>query len=117
MQTAVASAQALKEWAVTVQALAEGKQILLLRKGGIREEAREFRVEEQAFLLYPTYEHQRADLLQPPYRAALDAALADQPAPGTVRISHWAEVSDTLETLDAGDVTALAPQYIWTTNY
>ncbi len=117
MQTAVASAQALKEWAVTVQALAEGRQILLLRKGGIREAAREFRVEEQAFLLYPTYEHQRADLLQPPYRAALEATLADQPAAGTVRIGYWAEVTDACETLDAADVAALAPQYIWTTDY
>jgi hypothetical protein len=117
MQTAMASAQALKEWAVTVHALAEGQQILLLRKGGIREEGREFRVEERAFLLYPTYEHQRADLLQPPYRAALDAVLADQPAAGTVRIGHWAEVTDTVETLDAATVAALAPQYIWTTNY
>ena len=26
---------ALKEWAVTVESLAEGRQILLLRKGGI----------------------------------------------------------------------------------
>ena len=29
---------ALKEWAVTVQALARGEQILLLRKGGIHED-------------------------------------------------------------------------------
>ena len=100
MQTAVASAQALKEWAVTVQALGDGEQIVLVRKGGIREEAREFRVEEQAFLLYPTYEHQRPDLLQPPYRARLDAVLAAQPAPGTVRLAYWAEVTDTLR--DAG---------------
>ena len=28
---------ALKEWAVTVRALAEGEQLLTLRKGGIRE--------------------------------------------------------------------------------
>ena len=29
---------ALKEWAVTAQALSQGKQILILRKGGIHQE-------------------------------------------------------------------------------
>src|SRR3954454_12242021 len=115
MQTAVASAQALKEWAVTVQALGDGEQIVLVRKGGIREEAREFRVEEQAFLLYTTYEHQRPDLLQPPYRARLDAVLAARPAPGTVRLGYWGDVPDSSETLAPADLAPLAPQYIWTT--
>src|SRR5260221_2602209 len=95
MKTAMASAQALKEWTVTVQALGDGAQIVLVRKGGIREEAREFRVEEQAFLLYPTYEHQRPDLLQPPYRARLDAVLAAQPAAGTVPCRYLARRADT----------------------
>src|SRR3712207_3144176 len=117
MQTAVASAVALKEWAVTVQALAQGKQILLLRKGGIREESREFRVEQPAFFLYPTYEHQRADLLQPLYRPDLDAVLATPPPPDSVRLEYWAEVTDVHETLEAAEVETLAPLYIWTTNY
>ena len=56
---------ALKEWAVTVQALARGEQILLLRKGGIHEEGKDFRVIHPEFLLYSTYEHQREDLLKP----------------------------------------------------
>ena len=55
---------ALKEWAVTVDALAQGTQILLLRKGGIHEEGKDFRVIHPEFLLYPTYEHQREDLLK-----------------------------------------------------
>jgi hypothetical protein len=117
MATAVASAQALKEWALTIRALAEGRQIVLLRKGGIREEAREFRVEQSAFLLYPTYEHQRPDLVQPAYHRDLEAVLASQPPAGTVEIGYWAEVTDAYETLDAADVAALAPLTIWTTDY
>jgi hypothetical protein len=117
MQTAVATRVAFKEWAVTVHALAAGKQVVLVRKGGIREEGREFRVEEPRFLLYPTYEHQRADLLQPPYHADLTAVLADPPPPNTLRITHWAEVTDIYETLEAAEVEALAPHYIWTTSY
>ncbi|HZU05593.1 MAG TPA: DUF1802 family protein [Chloroflexota bacterium] len=117
MQTAVASNVALKEWAVTVQALAQGKQIVLLRKGGIREENREFRVEHQQFLLYPTYEHQRADLLQPPYRPDLEAVLQAAPPADHVRLEYWAEITDIYETFDAAAVEALAPHYIWTPNY
>jgi len=117
MQTAVACAQALKEWAVTVQALAEGKQIILLRKGGIREEDREFRVEQSSFMLYPTYEHQRADLLQPPYRPDLDALLATAPPGDRLRFEYWAEVTDVYETLDAAQVAALTPLHIMTENY
>jgi hypothetical protein len=117
MQTAVATRVAFKEWAVTVRALATGKQIVLLRKGGIREEGREFRVEEPRFLLYPTYEHQRADLLQEPYRPDLAAVLAEVPEPGTVRLAYWAEVTDIYQTLEAAEVEALAPHYIFTTSY
>ncbi|HEY7067246.1 MAG TPA: DUF1802 family protein [Chloroflexota bacterium] len=117
MQTALATRVAFKEWAVTCRALAEGRQIVLVRKGGIREEGRQFRVEEPRFLLCPTYEHQHADLLQPPYRGDLDAALASQPPAGTVRLEHWAEVTDVHQTLEPADVEALAPHFIWTTTY
>ena len=117
MQTAVATRVAFKEWAVTVRALADGRQIVLVRKGGIREEGRAFRVEEPRFLLYPTYEHQRADLLQPEYHADLQAALADAPLPNTLRVSHWAEVTDVFQTFEADQVRALAPHYVWTTAY
>ena len=36
---------AFKEWAVTVRALAEGEQLLTLRKGGIREDNKHFEIE------------------------------------------------------------------------
>jgi hypothetical protein len=36
---------AFKEWAVTVRALAEGEQLLTLRKGGIREPEKHFKLD------------------------------------------------------------------------
>ena len=36
---------AFKEWAVTVRALAEGEQLLTLRKGGIREPDKHFKLD------------------------------------------------------------------------
>jgi len=102
---------AFKEWAVTVRALAEGEQLVTLRKGGIREERKHFEVEHDRFFLYPTFEHQRNDVVrashQPELRRALEEGVwpdAEPPAqaltrdggipqPDRVRIRAWAEVA------------------------
>ena len=55
---------AFKEWAVTVRALAEGEQLVTLRKGGIREENKHFEIEHDRFFLYPTFEHRRNDVVR-----------------------------------------------------
>ena len=55
---------AFKEWAVTVRALSEGEQLITLRKGGIREENKHFEIEHDQFFLYPTFDHQRNDLVR-----------------------------------------------------
>ena len=53
----------LKEWAVVCGALASGRQMVLLRKGGIYEAAGEFEVEHREFLLFPTYLHQNPQMI------------------------------------------------------
>jgi len=50
---------AFKEWAIVVDALGRGEQIIILRKGGIAEAGGVFRVEHDRFWLYPTYAHQQ----------------------------------------------------------
>ncbi len=50
---------AFKEWAFICSALAEGKQAIILRKGGIAETSGKFSVEHTRFWLYPTYVHQQ----------------------------------------------------------
>ena len=95
---------ALKEWAITVEALAQGQQILLLRKGGIHEEGKDFRVIHPEFLLYPTYEHQREDLLKPGHQTALAQLLADSPRNDTITFSHWARVEEVIEVEDQNKV-------------
>jgi hypothetical protein len=108
---------ALKEWAVAVKALREGRQVLLVRKGGIREETRDFRVSAERFLLFPTYEHQRADLLQPEYRDDLTAVLAEPRDPSHVRFDTWGELTDLFEIAEPAQVEALAPFYCFSTQY
>ena len=68
---------AFKEWAVTVRALAEGEQLLTLRKGGIREPEKHFKLDYSRFFLYPTFDHQRADLVRESHRPELSRALEE----------------------------------------
>jgi hypothetical protein len=108
---------ALKEWAVAVKALREGRQVLLVRKGGIREETRDFRVHAERFLLFPTYEHQRADLLQPELQADLASVLAEPRDPSRVRFDTWGELTDLFDVTEPAQVEALAPFYCFSTQY
>src|SRR5262245_30474007 len=84
---------ALKEWAVICRALAEGRQALILRKGGIAEAGGEFRVEHTRFWLYPTYVHQQRAGIQPEALPLLEQAEAERPSPGMARLTHFAEVA------------------------
>jgi hypothetical protein len=108
---------ALKEWAVTEQALAQGRQILLLRKGGIHEEGKDFRVNHPEFLLYPTFEHQREELLQPEYQSGLQKLLAEPRNEDQINFSHWATVEEVIEVSEQDMVDHLSPHHIWTNAY
>ena len=108
---------ALKEWAVTVRALAQGQQILLLRKGGIHESSKEFRVIHPEFLLYPTFEHQREELLKEPDQASLRDVLAQPRTEGQINFSHWARVEEVIEVSQQEKVEDLSPYHIWTNAY
>lgn len=89
---------ALKEWAVAVRALREGRQVILLRKGGIREAEGEFVVESRDILLFPTFEHQaeQAGTLQPCYGAWRADEERRRAKGENIRIDAWARVTDVL---------------------
>lgn len=106
---------ALKEWAVAVRALREGRQILLLRKGGIREEAGEFEVQARDVLLMPTYEHQeeQAGTLQPCYGSWLREEERRRPQGEQIRFTVWARITDILVVRDFDALFALKSQHIY----
>ena len=108
---------AFKEWAVTVDALAQGQQVLLLRKGGIHEVTKDFRVAHPEFLLYPTYEHQKEDLLKPASQHLLRQTLMQPRAPDTVTFSYWAQVTETIKVAEPQKVQELSKYHIWTNEY
>ena len=108
---------ALKEWAITVDAMARGDQLLLLRKGGIHEDGKDFRVIHREFLFYPTYLHQKENLIQPAYQPALRRMLEQPQDADKVSFGYWAKAEEVLEISDQKKVDALEPHYIWTTAY
>lgn len=117
MPLPTSSGLALKEWAVAVKALSKGKQILILRKGGIDISDKEFRVVHPKFLLYPTYEHQRQDLVTASNHADLQKSQPENGDPEKVKLQYWCEVTDRFEVSEQNTLDRISPYHIWTTDY
>lgn len=105
---------ALKEWAVICAALAQGRQALLLRKGGVAEERGEFVLEQQRFWLMPTYVHQQEQGVRAEAQSLLEQVRAEQPPAGTLRLSHFAEVTGVYHVHDLLPALMLAHLHYWT---
>lgn len=106
---------ALKEWAVAIEALEGGETVLVVRKGGIREKA--FAVERARFLFFPSYEHQRPDLLKPEHAHLMDTVPKDRRDDGPVVFTSYAEVAGAFEVSERRDLDAVDPYHVWTPEY
>jgi hypothetical protein len=109
-------APSCKEWAAVVHALLEGEQILDVRKGGLREDGRHFSVQSTRFWLYPTAEHQKAELLKEPYRHWIELAHA-APVGEPITIEGWADVVKLATITEVEDLDAIGSKLIWTDEY
>jgi hypothetical protein len=102
---------ALKEWASVVEALSSGRQILLLRKGGLAEARRGgFALRRREFLLFPTFEHQHRQWLKP-------QVVVKEPNSGLLRISVLAEVSDVIENPSREGLRRLFEEHVWNEDF
>jgi len=104
----------LKEWAVVINALETGRLTFVFRKGGISEHGREFSLPYKDFLLYPTYEHQRKELLKREFRDSIDMA---DPIGDTVDFKSWARIYGVSKITDPGVIKRLNPFHIWENDY
>lgn len=108
---------ALKEWAVAVDTLGRGDQILALRKGGIHREDRDFRFVHPEFLLLPTYEHQKAELIKPEFHDTLGDTYDDSGSGESVDFTYFCQVTDKFELRDESDLDRISDFHIWTDDY
>lgn len=112
---------ALKEWSVTCCALAQSRQIALLRKGGLLDsEGGVFALEHSVFWLQPTYLHQEKHLVKPGHRDLFDASQSEREK-GEGRdflvLRRYAKVQDVWSlSLDDENRLLQAP-HIWSRDY
>jgi hypothetical protein len=84
---------AFKEWAIIVDALLHGQQIIILRKGGLIEGPGGFEIEQPEFLLFPTLFHQQRKSVRPEAQARFDEIAHLMPEPAVVRVECFARVA------------------------
>lgn len=101
---------AFKEWAGVCEALAGGRQSLILRKGGIDEGPGGFKPEHDVFWLYPTEVHQAQQGLKP---EAIGPVSPDAPA-GTVGLRALVKVELIERVDDLARLAELDDMHVWT---
>ncbi len=102
---------AFKEWAVIVDALGTGRQILILRKGGISEGQGGFQVEHPEFLLFPTLFHQQRDSVLPEAQARFDQLVF--PSPEILRIEYFCRVASWRRLGSLAAAQQLEGRHVW----
>ncbi|MGK2867543.1 MAG: DUF1802 family protein [Mycobacterium sp.] len=101
---------ALKEWSAAVHALLDGRQTVLLRKGGIHE--KRFSVAAEEFLLFPTVAHSHTERLRPEHHDLIGAA-ADSTEDAVV-LRAGAKVIAVIEVNRPDAIGEIADLHIWT---
>jgi hypothetical protein len=103
---------ALKEWSIVCDLLAEGSLALLLRKGGIHEDAGPgiFRLEHPRFALWPSWAHQKPDMIKEPFRSRVQ--VIEEPA--AVPIHHIGEAARIWEVPSRAAFDQLDDLHCWT---
>ncbi len=107
----VSPAIGFKDWSLVCSALGEGKQSLILRKGGIAEGRAGFRFKHESFFLFPTQFHQQAERIRP---EELPILTRTPPAPaGTVAIRYFFTLDWALWIDDWPTLQRLEPFHVW----
>jgi hypothetical protein len=102
---------ALKEWDTVCSALGSGRQILLLRKGGIYESAGGFEIENRQFLLFPTFLHQNPQMLKDDAIQWYEKRATE---PEQITMTFAGEITDIIRVANRAQMDALDAEHVWT---
>ncbi|MBY0587334.1 DUF1802 family protein [bacterium] len=102
-----------KEWASVCQALAVGRQILILRRGGIQENGGEFTPSHQDFVLLPTFWHQQAHSLKAHDRTYLTWSNEHLPKGDILPIDLHAVVTDSFRIKSLNVLERIREYHVW----
>jgi hypothetical protein len=101
---------ALKEWDLVISALLDGRQAILLRKGGILESENQFELEHPSFLFFPTFVHQDPRMVKAAYRVGLQQTAAE---PELVKIRGFGAVARVFEVPSRERLERLDDLHVW----
>lgn len=109
-----------KEWALVCEALGEGRQRVIIRKGGIAEERDGFAFKHREFFLFPTFFHEQLDRVREPNGVENVAQLCklrseqveNLPHTAEIEIRYFARVEEARVMTDWEEVRALEPLHI-----
>ncbi|MBK1881925.1 DUF1802 family protein [Luteolibacter pohnpeiensis] len=105
----MANPDGFKEWQVVCDALARGRQSILLRKGGIHEGRAGFSFAHESFFLFPTRFHALGDQV----REGVVEVMPEWQAGDIIRITHHAKAVSAVTLTDWAQVQALEPFHIY----
>lgn len=108
---------ALKEWASVISALSRGFHHILLRKGGIAEKGNRFEVKHKNFLLFPTFEHQKSEMIVSKYQNLCLKTLDVSSNSGSLTFEVWAEVKEAFVIHHLDQLKQLSSFHIWSDEY
>ena len=101
---------AFKEWEVICSALGNGRQSILLRKGGIHEGREGFSFAHDSFLLFPTKFHAQLDhVREGDFSPGREWQVGDK-----FSVTHYAKALFAITLHDWSQVEALFPYHVYT---
>lgn len=104
---------AFKEWEAIVEALGQGAQIVILRKGGIAEGRSGFQAKHPKFWLFPTAYHQQWEKTKPDLRRFVTPPAAAPEKGREITLHYFAEVTDALYLSSWEQVARLDDVHFW----
>ena len=102
---------AFKEWHVICDALLNGEQSIILRKGGIAEGRQGFAFQHSAFLLFPTFFHSQYDGVRK--EVADESRKSAQGDRETVEFMGFCRIEGRAVLTDWETIERLEPFHIW----
>jgi hypothetical protein len=118
ISTRVSSRAALKEWAISAESLAQGRQILLLRKGGLFDEDGAFHLEHDSFFLMPTWFHQERGLVKTEHQDLWEQAPREPDENAKLAyLRHFAHVEEVWQLRENAEMALGKAAHIYSSTY
>lgn len=96
-------------------ALLDGRQTVLLRKGGIHEKAFTVTGEDRPFVVFPTVAHSHRERVRPEHLDVLEAGAAEvDESRGTFRVRVGLQIVATVPVRNVAGLSAIEDLHIWT---